>query len=320
MNIKKLVGAVAMMVAMTLGAVQIQNYDSGTYTNMFQSAPAAVFDFTNSVGIAGSRALIPTNPAGNSLNFLTKGPFQLSSNATVLSMSTMFQIQPPTGSLSNCVQLGFFDGLGATGFQSPGTNSGITAWILPSGIIPVNGAYQFDLMVFTPKYNGTTSTNALIDGDFLFGFQTSTWYQAILTVTRTGTNTVSVLAAISDGSTNEMGLPINLATVNTGPITNTAMANAPLLFPALNGSIAGGLAVLDKTIITGNLSGAAEDICIVQTVTVSFGTESGRSYYLQSSPDLSQWDVTAGPVYGTGATVDFIFPTTNTSQYFRVSH
>ena len=84
---------------------QFESYDSGTFSEIFETNPPPVFSLLDGEGIDGTRGIQPLNTQ-YSLNYLRKGPFDLSGPSATLEISTFFQVSRPTSSSSDTLQLG----------------------------------------------------------------------------------------------------------------------------------------------------------------------------------------------------------------------
>lgn len=73
---------------------RFESYDSGTYTEIFETNPPAVFSLVDGEGINGTRGIQPLNTQ-YSLNYLRRGPFDLSGPSATLEISTFFKVAKP---------------------------------------------------------------------------------------------------------------------------------------------------------------------------------------------------------------------------------
>jgi len=87
-------------------------------------------------------------------------------------------------------------------------------------------------------------------------------------------------------------------------------------FPAIGGDFDYGPIAIDNTTISAPLANGTNAAAKLD-FELDFPTTSGHTSFVESSPDLIQW-VIIETVAGTGLTMVRYYPTTPTSQFFRV--
>ncbi len=242
-------------------AQQIENYDTGTYAEIFQPNPPAVFSIVNGQGLNGTRGIQPLNTS-YTINYLRKGPFDLSVPNATLEISTFFKVSKPTSTNLGVatLELGFAQDQTPTSFISPGQAGTISWWLQPKSLIDTGAGFHFDTTVYVSVYNGSTSAGFGwgVYGDTIL--KSNNWYKATFQISRVNSTTLSLWGTIDDyGPTGQTYLS---RVETTGTSTATGSASYPFtpfttdstLYPALHGMSSGGLNVVDQTACSGLFS------------------------------------------------------------------
>ena len=226
---------------------QGQNYNSGTYSEIFETNPPAVFSLVNGQGLSTTRGIQPLNTQ-YSLNYLRKGPFDLSVANATLEISTFFKVSRPTSSGLGfpTLQLGFAQDHNATSFFSDGT---ISWWLYPKDTIDTGSGFHFETVVSVEVPGmgfswGTTAVPIL---------KSNNWYKATLQVSRVNSTTLSIWGTIDDYGTSGHTFLVRVDTTGTDTATGsatypfTSFTTDSTMYPALHGMSSGGLNVVDDT-------------------------------------------------------------------------
>ena len=129
-------------------AQQIESYDSGAYSNIFQTNPPAVFYCAYGQGLNGTRGIQPLN-VQYSLNYLQRGPFDLSAANATLEITTFFHVTRPTsaGLGFDTLQLGFAQNQTASSFISPGQTGAVSWWLYAKDTVDTGAGFHFQTLV-----------------------------------------------------------------------------------------------------------------------------------------------------------------------------
>jgi hypothetical protein len=321
-------GAVAIFLALAGGvagyAQQIETYDSGTYSDIFQTNPPAVFSFANGQGLNATRGVQPLN-VQYSLNFLRKGPFSLSGANSTMEISTFFKVTKPTSaSLGiDALQLGFAQNQTASSFISAGQTGAVSWWLYANATTNVGNGFRFETTIHVDVYNGSSSAGFGWGNGELPILKSNNWYKATFQVSRVNSTTLNMVGRIDDYGTNGQTYISNVAYLDTGNATGSAQypftpfTTDSTMYPAIHGMSNGGLKIADNTACSGTFSPAiATDIYLV--VQLDFATQIGKNYYISASPDLNQWTAIEGPIPGNGNVLTRYYSTSSTKRFFRV--
>ena len=295
--------------ALSVQSQQIENYDTGVYTDIFAPSPAPAFALVSGAGLNSSRGIEPYN-IQYSLNYLQHGPFDLSHSNATLQFSTFFRITQPTqtGLGFDTLQIGFAEDQTVTSFIDAGNSGAVSFWLYPNSTLLTGGGYVFEDFMDVEISNGSTSAGFSWGTADAFILKAGEWYKATLTIGNVNSTTLSLGDEIDDyGTTGQQFISVidtNFVASATGStqFPFTPLTTDPTMFPALDGMSSGGLAVIDNTTMTGTLSPAIAS-SVQLDVQLSFSTQAGHTYYIESSPDLVQWKVFES-VAGTGSTVN----------------
>lgn len=321
---KLLLALVVCVSAFPIVAQQIEDYQTGVYTDIFRPIPSPVFTFLNIGGQNGTRGIAPLNTQYN-LNYLQRGPFSLAETGTVLSITTMFKISQPSSTALgvDTLGIGFSQKPTATSFISPEQTGAISWWIQPQTTVLTGNGYAFSALIHIANWNGSTSAGFSWSTAFYPILVVNNWYKSRLKITRVDSSNLSVLGTIDDYGSSGTNLIGNVVYTDSGVTSGSpsypfsSFTGDATLYPALRGMSSGGLSVVDNTVISGPLSPSSAS-SIQTVVELSFPTQVGKSYYIQSSFDLSQWHVYEGPISGTGGTLLRYYAANQKTQYFRI--
>lgn len=295
---------------------QIETYNAGTYAEIFHTNATPYFSLSNGQGFLDTRGIQPANTM-YTLNYLRKGPFNLSTANSTIEMTTMFKVVKPTSTNLgvSTLHVGFCKDQSVTAFISSGSSGDICYMISPKSLVDTGNGFYFDSSLYASVYNGSSSAGFGFGTAGSFILKSNNWYKATLRITRVNSTTLSLLGEIDDygvdGQTYMGWVDYN----NWGSATGNA--TYPFTPPALHGMSSGGLKVADQTIITGQLSpDFAADISLVAKL--DFATQGGIRYFINSSSDLTNWTTIEGPINGGGLLTRY-YPATGSARYFRVT-
>jgi hypothetical protein len=180
-------------------AQEAETYDVGTYAQIFLANPPAVFSIVNGQGLNGTRGIQPLNTS-YTINYLRKGPFDLSIAGATLEITTFFKVAKPTSTNLGVatLELGFAQDQTPTSFIAP-YQTGTISWSLePKSLIDTGAGFQFDTWVHVSVYNGSSSAGFSwgVSGNTIL--KSNNWYKATLQISPVNGTTLRLWGFIDD--------------------------------------------------------------------------------------------------------------------------
>lgn len=305
------------------------DYETGELYDIFHPASNYVFSPASGVGIGGSRALAPAN-IDYTINFLRAVPRDFSVPQAIIEVSTFFQVKRPTSATYNIstLQLGFCQKTTPSSFISP-YQTGSLYWELePKDTTSTASGFRFVQSVGGSLYNGSTSAGRYWSNpNAIIILAEGIWYKATFRVERVSDSVIKMSAFIDDYGAGGTTFVRRVTSTGSGETIGSEthpysiLAADSTLYPAVHGRDAGGLSIVDNTVIAGTPSpNMVSPIEAHQALEIIWSTVSDKQYYLQRSHNLQDWEYIEGPIEGNGSSMQRFFSMRHDiKQFFRVT-
>jgi hypothetical protein len=310
-------------------AEDLLEYEQGGIPETFHPSQNGVWILQDGVGLNGSRGLTPLN-IDYTVNFFRSSTRDFSIPQAILEISTFFQVKKPTSTALGVrtMELGFASSKNPNSFIAPSPSSTLYWTLNPSSTTETVDGFSFKQSISSFVYNGTTGAGrGWTNPNSIIKLKSGIWYKGIFQVERISDSTIRMSAYIDDYGATGSAYRSRISSTSSGQTIGSEthpysiLAQDSTLYPASHGRDSGGLLAIDRTSISGpitpNLNAPLE---IFTAIEIAWSTEVGKSYYVQRSIDLLDWNYIEGPIVGNGSSMQRLFSSRHVPrQFYRIT-